>query len=160
MMEALPLVDKPLLLQPRERREELFGAPRQSITVQPSGAHPPGTVNPLEVIPIRLGLSTRTSEIHTGQMHTPLPSTTSAATNQLEIVLEIEQNFSLKDSDAEVIEISRSPSSVISSVIVSPHRATSSAAVRVSSSALAMFVLTLQFKEAALAPLILHRAVR
>jgi len=130
MMEALPLADQPHLLQPGARREELFGAPRQPITVQPSGTHPPGTVNPLEVIPTRLGLSTRTSEIHTGQMHTPLPSTTAATTSQPEIVQEIPQNLSLKDSDAEVIEISRSSSSVISSVIVSPRRATSSAAVQ------------------------------
>jgi len=129
MMEAFPLADQPHLLQSGARREELFGAPRQRITIQPSVTHPPGTVNPLKVIPTRLGFSTRTSDIHTGYiiyMHTPLPSTSAKPTKQLEIVLEIPQNLSLKDSDAEVIEISRY-SSVIDSGIVSPHRVTSAA---------------------------------
>jgi hypothetical protein len=51
MIEALPLADQPHLLQPYARREELFGAPRQPITIQPSGNHPPGSTIPLKFIP-------------------------------------------------------------------------------------------------------------
>ena len=135
MVEALPLADQPHLLQPTARREELFGAPRQPITVQPSEGNPPGTVNPLEVIPTRLGLSTRTSNIHTGHMHAPLslPQTTAgtaatstATTSTSEVVQETPQNLSLKDSETEA-EISRPNPCVASSVIVSPRRAAAAA---------------------------------
>jgi hypothetical protein len=37
MSEALPLADQPHLLQPNARREELFGMPKQPITVPASG---------------------------------------------------------------------------------------------------------------------------
>ena len=129
MIEALPLADQPHLLQPTARREELFGAPRQPITIQPSGNHPPGTSNPLEVIPTRLGLSTRTTDIYTGQMHAPL-SVGAASANQplhsaTEVIQETPQNLSLKDSDADVIEVARVSPNVASSVIVSPRRAAS-----------------------------------
>ncbi|PSN30861.1 hypothetical protein C0J52_20667 [Blattella germanica] len=60
MSEALPLADQPHLLQPNARREELFGMPKQPITVPASGTSPAGTYNPLEVPPTRLGLSVRT----------------------------------------------------------------------------------------------------
>ncbi|CAB3231410.1 unnamed protein product [Arctia plantaginis] len=59
MQDALPLADQPQLLQPNARREELFGMPRQLVTVPASGDAPPGVNNPLEVVPRRLGLSTR-----------------------------------------------------------------------------------------------------
>ncbi|KAK7870183.1 hypothetical protein R5R35_012737 [Gryllus longicercus] len=62
MAEALPLADQPHLLQPNARREELFGMPKQPITVPASGTSPPGTYNPLEVLPTRLGLSMRTAD--------------------------------------------------------------------------------------------------
>ncbi|XP_052753603.1 E3 ubiquitin-protein ligase UBR5 [Galleria mellonella] len=62
MQEALPLADQPQLLQPNARREELFGMPRQPVTVPASGDAPPGVNNPLEVVPRRLGLSTRSTE--------------------------------------------------------------------------------------------------
>ncbi|XP_075236131.1 E3 ubiquitin-protein ligase hyd isoform X1 [Lycorma delicatula] len=59
MNRALPLADQPHLLQPNARREDLFGIPRQPITVPAAGDGPPGAVNPLEVLPTRLGLSVR-----------------------------------------------------------------------------------------------------
>ncbi|XP_049887404.1 E3 ubiquitin-protein ligase UBR5 isoform X3 [Pectinophora gossypiella] len=62
MQDALPLADQPQLLQPNARREELFGMPRQPVTVPASGDGPPGVNNPLEVVPRRLGLSTRGTE--------------------------------------------------------------------------------------------------
>ena len=122
MVDALPLADQPHLLQPTARREELFGAPRQPITVQPSTSNPPGTVNPLEVIPTRLGLSTRTTEIHTGHMHAPLPLPQTTAL-QSEVVQETPQNLSLKDPESDVVELARTSPCVASSVIVSPRRA-------------------------------------
>lgn len=136
MIEALPLADQPHLLQPYARREELFGAPRQPITIQPSGNHPPGSTNPLEVIPTRLGLSTRTTEMQTDIVHAPLPPLVATPLNPQqqptlppphsnpEVIQETPQNLSLKDSDSsEVIEIARVSPSVASSVIVSPRRA-------------------------------------
>lgn len=48
MQDALPLADQPHLLQPNARREELFGMPRQPVTVPASGDAPPGVNNPLE----------------------------------------------------------------------------------------------------------------
>ncbi|KAJ2943793.1 hypothetical protein O0L34_g8113 [Tuta absoluta] len=62
MQDALPLADQPQLLQPSARREELFGMPRQPVTVPASGDAPPGVNNPLEVVPRRLGLSSRSVE--------------------------------------------------------------------------------------------------
>ncbi|CAG4963257.1 unnamed protein product [Parnassius apollo] len=65
MQDALPLADQPQLLQPNARREELFGMPRQPVTVPAAGDAPPGVNNPLEVfclfkvVPRRLGLSSR-----------------------------------------------------------------------------------------------------
>lgn len=37
MAEALPLADQPHLLQPNARREDLFGIPKQPITLPNSG---------------------------------------------------------------------------------------------------------------------------
>lgn len=65
MSEALPLADQPQLLQPNARREDLFGIPRQPITIPPTpGSNPPGTYNPLERLPTRLGLSARSDAEH------------------------------------------------------------------------------------------------
>ena len=141
MIEALPLADQPHLLQPTARREELFGTPRQPITIQSASSHhPAGSVNPLEVIPTRLGLSTR-SEFQAGFNYAPLavPGSSSHLLPPpvppvpiAEVVQETPQNLSLKDSDADVVEVARSSSSnsanaVASSVIVSPRRSTPSA---------------------------------
>jgi E3 ubiquitin-protein ligase EDD1 len=139
MIEALPLADQPHLLQPSARREELFGAPRQPITIQPSGNHPPGSTNPLEVIPTRLGLSTRTPEVQTDPTQAPVPPLVATPLNPQqptlppphstsEVIQETPQNLSLKDSEfAEVIEVARVSPSVASSVIVSPRRAAATA---------------------------------
>lgn len=59
MAEALPLADQPHLLQPNARREDLFGIPKQPITLPSSGN---GNYNPLEMLPTRLGLSVRTAD--------------------------------------------------------------------------------------------------
>ena len=143
MVEALPLADQPHLLQPTARREELFGAPRQPITLQSSSSHhPAGSVNPLEVIPTRLGLSTR-SEFQAGFNYLGASGAPGVASLHLapppppapvvEVIQETPQNLSLKDSDADVIEVTPRSSSaaassvVASSVIVSPRRSTSSA---------------------------------
>lgn len=72
--ESLPLADQPHLLQPNARREDLFGIPKQPITTQSNGVDPPGVKSPLELPPIRLGLSTT---------YVAEASTSSAAMNDL-----------------------------------------------------------------------------
>ncbi|CAG9865425.1 unnamed protein product [Phyllotreta striolata] len=64
MAEALPLADQPHLLQPNARREELFGIPKQPVTL-PLG--PGDSGNPLESLPTKLSLSTRTGEFAMSQ---------------------------------------------------------------------------------------------
>lgn len=59
MSEALPLADQPHLLQPNARREDLFGIPKQSISLNSSGNN---SNNPLETKPERLSLSSRTTD--------------------------------------------------------------------------------------------------
>lgn len=59
MSEALPLADQPHLLQPNARREDLFGIPKQPVTLASTGST---STNPLESLPTRLSLSTRTSD--------------------------------------------------------------------------------------------------
>merc|ERR1719228_627152 len=54
MSETLPLADQPQLLTPSARREDLFGIPRQQVE---SGEG--SNSSPLNVLPTRLGLSTR-----------------------------------------------------------------------------------------------------
>lgn len=56
MFESLPLADQPHLLQPNARREELFGIPKQPITLAASGGAPHER-SPLELPPTQLGLS-------------------------------------------------------------------------------------------------------
>lgn len=57
MCESLPLADQPHLLQPNARREDLFGIPKQPITIPSNGNEPPGVNSPLELPPTQLGLS-------------------------------------------------------------------------------------------------------
>lgn len=59
MSEALPLADQPHLLQPNARREDLFGIPKQPISLSSSGSN---SDNPLESLPERLSLSSRTTD--------------------------------------------------------------------------------------------------
>lgn len=78
LSQALPLVNQPHLLQPNARREELFGMPKQPITVPSTGASPPGSCNPLEVLPTRLGLSVRTADT-TAASNVPTPNPSNIA---------------------------------------------------------------------------------
>lgn len=56
MADALPLADQPHLLQPNARREELFGMPKQPITIPATSSDPNSS---LELPPVKLGLSTQ-----------------------------------------------------------------------------------------------------
>ncbi|XP_046667814.1 E3 ubiquitin-protein ligase UBR5 isoform X3 [Homalodisca vitripennis] len=71
MAQALPLADQPHLLQPNARREDLFGIPKQPITVPPSGSGAPGEGNQLEVLPTRLSLSSRGAQPKTPDIPPP-----------------------------------------------------------------------------------------
>ncbi|KAJ8966246.1 hypothetical protein NQ314_003661 [Rhamnusium bicolor] len=59
MSEALPLADQPHLLQPNARREDLFGIPKQPVTLSSTGSN---SGNPLESLPTKLSLSSRTTD--------------------------------------------------------------------------------------------------
>lgn len=54
LKDALPLADQPHLLQPNACREDLFGIPKQPITIDAASNV---SASPLEVPPTRLGLS-------------------------------------------------------------------------------------------------------
>lgn len=71
MADSLPLAEQPQLLQPNARREDLFGMPKQAITVSPTNDQSSGS---LELPPVRLGLSSQTKD--------PSPST-SASTEDI-----------------------------------------------------------------------------
>ena len=74
LAEALPLADQPHLLQPNARREDLFGMPRQPITVaQPEQDLGTGHPSPFDRLPTHLALSVRT--VDTPFAHgAPLPT--------------------------------------------------------------------------------------
>ncbi|KRT83810.1 hypothetical protein AMK59_4307, partial [Oryctes borbonicus] len=66
MAEALPLADQPHLLQPNARREDLFGIPKQPITLSSNKS-----------LPERLSLSSRTSDFamsHPAKANQPISS--------------------------------------------------------------------------------------
>jgi hypothetical protein len=60
MTEALPLAEQPQLLQPNARREDLFGMPKQAITVPADHANASSS---LELPPIKLGLSAQSKDV-------------------------------------------------------------------------------------------------
>lgn len=60
MAESLPLAEQPQLLQPNARREDLFGMPKQAITVSPTSDQ--SGSGSLELPPVRLGLSSQTKD--------------------------------------------------------------------------------------------------
>ncbi|XP_074027095.1 E3 ubiquitin-protein ligase hyd isoform X3 [Leptinotarsa decemlineata] len=64
MSEALPLADQPHLLQPNARKEELFGIPKQPVTLTATSTN---SDNPLESLPTKLSLSTRTTDFAMNQ---------------------------------------------------------------------------------------------
>lgn len=67
MCESLPLADQPHLLQPNARREDLFGIPKQPITIPTNGTEAPGVNSPLELPPTMLGLSPHKSLLNFGE---------------------------------------------------------------------------------------------
>lgn len=66
MAEALPLAEQPQLLQPNARREELFGMPKQAITVPAVTEQTASST--LELPPIKLGLSAQSKDILSGSV--------------------------------------------------------------------------------------------
>ena len=62
LQEALPLADQPQLLQPNARREDMFGAPKQPVAGNLYANHL-SPANPLSVLPTRLGLASRSTDL-------------------------------------------------------------------------------------------------
>lgn len=101
--EAMPLAEQPQLLQPNARREDLFGIPRQSITMASTSSN--SGYNALEKLPTRLGLSARSIN-DSGTSASSAPSTSSA----------VKDEAMETDSDSGPVE--RAP------IIVSPRKST------------------------------------
>lgn len=97
MAEALPLAEQPQLLQPNARREELFGMPKQAITV-PAVTEPTAS-STLELPPIKLGLSAQSKDVLQNNVSnsTVVISVTPSATEiQPEIIEEVKRKEILK----------------------------------------------------------------
>ncbi|KAL7038434.1 hypothetical protein ACKWTF_009577 [Chironomus riparius] len=63
MAESLPLAEQPQLLQPNARREDLFGMPKQAITVPSTNIEATVASSTLELPPIKLGLSAQSRDV-------------------------------------------------------------------------------------------------
>lgn len=104
MAQALPLADQPHLLQPNARREELFGMPKQPITVPATGPSPPGSCNPLEVLPTRLGLSVRTADT-SAAANVPTPNPSNIAIQLAHSVIASPATTSHQVRDSDIIDL-------------------------------------------------------
>lgn len=105
MAEALPLADQPQLLQPNARREDLFGMPKQAITV-PTGDQAGSST--LELPPIRLGLSSQSrgeaAQSANNSTNTVVISLTpSTSESQIEPVVEEGQKHLLRSSRGKTV---------------------------------------------------------
>lgn len=85
LKDALPLADQPHLLQPNANREDLFGIPKQPVTVA-SGAG--SSASPLELPPTRLGLSSA-----------PKPSTSDSTYSSTEATEAQDDQLTSMDTD-------------------------------------------------------------
>lgn len=105
MAEALPLADQPQLLQPNARREDLFGMPKQAITV-PTGDQPGSST--LELPPIRLGLSSQSkssaAQTNSGTTSTVVISVTpSTSESQTEPTIDEPQKHMMRTSHGKTV---------------------------------------------------------
>ena len=84
LVQALPLADRPHLLRPNSRREELFGIPRQSLPSTSQGVtgagSPTDIQTPFDRLPTHLALSVRTADTPYAYV---MPNTGIAAATQL-----------------------------------------------------------------------------
>ena len=101
MAEALPLADQPQLLQPNARREDLFGMPKQAISV--SNTDPTGS-SILELPPIRLGLSSQSK------------NESSSGTSANTVVISVTPSTSDTQSDPSTDDSSKSSKTVVSMI--------------------------------------------
>lgn len=90
--EALPLADQPHLLQPNARREDMFGMPKQPITVPSTND---SSSSSLEIPPIRLGLSSQNK-------NDVIQNTTS---NTNTVVIVTPATVDLQDDDKTIVSI-------------------------------------------------------
>lgn len=105
MAEALPLSDQPQLLQPNARREDLFGMPKQAITV-PTGDQAGSST--LELPPIRLGLSSQSKGVAasngSGTTNTVVISVTpSASESQVEPTVDEALKHTIRTSHGKTV---------------------------------------------------------
>lgn len=113
MAEALPLAEQPQLLQPNARREDLFGMPKQAITV-PAGIDQLNTpsTSSLELPPIKLGLSAQSKDI----LHNTVNTNT--------VVISVTPSTSESQNDQIITDDNQKQTIVskeISSILKRPH---------------------------------------
>lgn len=99
LKEALPLADQPHLLQPNANREDLFGIPKQPVTISSSDSTTAaGTHSPLELPPTRLGLSSAPRPL-SANYETQFTES-NATENEQTISIEVEEKSDKIDIDA------------------------------------------------------------
>ncbi len=110
MCESLPLADQPHLLQPNAKREDLFGIPKQPITIPSNGSEPPGTNSPLELPPTMLGLSPHRNIAQNydgASAAVASSSSTSTSNNVTDFDTERVAGQSLEQSDSKFVAVEK-----------------------------------------------------
>lgn len=114
LKDALPLADQPHLLQPNANREDLFGIPKQPVTVA-SGS---GTsASPLEHPPTRLGLSSAPKSMTSDSSYSNIESveTQDEQSTAMDIVekqdVSESESSKPKSTDASVVPNTKEPQS-------------------------------------------------
>ncbi|KAG5682285.1 hypothetical protein PVAND_011645 [Polypedilum vanderplanki] len=115
MAEAIPLAEQPQLLQPNARREDLFGMPKQAITVPASVDQI--TSSTLELPPIKLGLSAQSKDVQqnsAGNTNTVVISVTPSTSEQSQndvIIPEEKQQLATVPQSKELSSLLKRPHS-------------------------------------------------
>lgn len=114
LKDALPLADQPHLLQPNACREDLFGIPKQPVTVEATAN---ASASPLEIPPTRLGLSSapRAStstqfDVNFGFAETAAPEDEQTLSIEIDEKIEKSQDANSKPSEASTSTSSASSS--------------------------------------------------
>lgn len=124
LKDALPLADQPHLLQPNACREDLFGIPKQPVTIPSNEATAANvSASPLEVPPTRLGLSSAPRASTGTQFDTNFGFAETAATeDEQTLAIEIEEKTDKShEVTAKPSEVSASTSSASSGGAASNH---------------------------------------
>jgi hypothetical protein len=113
MAEAIPLAEQPQLLQPNARREDLFGMPKQAITVPASVDQIASST--LELPPIKLGLSAQSKDVQqnsAGNTNTVVISVTpSTSESQNDVITSDEKQMATVPQSKDISSLLKRPHS-------------------------------------------------